>query len=202
LFRRTTSKTAPEAAAPTTTGEEVVPRAGAKGRPTPTRKEAEAAARARAKPARTRKEQTARERADRFAKQQKVREAMKTGDDTFMPVRDKGPVRRLVRDLVDSRFSFTELILPLMVISLVMQYSGSADLANTGSLILMMTLLLVLLDMTFLRFKMRREVRRRFPDDSLKGLTFYAVTRSMQIKPMRLPKPQVKIGARLPETYR
>lgn len=200
MFRRTT-KTDPDPAASAAADPEVV-RPGGKGRPTPTRKEAEAAARARAKPARTRKEQAARDRADRYSKQQKVREAMKSGDDTFMPVRDKGPVRRLVRDMVDSRFSFTELILPLMVVSLVLQYSGSPNLAGTGSLILMMTLLLVILDMTFLRFRMRREVRRRFPDETLKGLTFYAITRSMQIKPMRLPKPQVRIGSKLPETYR
>jgi len=38
--------------------------------------------------------------------------------------------------------------------------------------------------------------------ESTKGTTFYAVSRSMQMKFMRLPKPQVKIGATLPERYR
>ena len=43
---------------------------------------------------------------------------------------------------------------------------------------------------------------RRFPDEPTKGTTLYAVMRSMQMKFMRLPKPQVKIGEKLPEHYR
>ena len=43
---------------------------------------------------------------------------------------------------------------------------------------------------------------RRFPGESTKGLTFYAALRSLQMKFLRLPKPQVKIGQKLPETYR
>jgi hypothetical protein len=43
---------------------------------------------------------------------------------------------------------------------------------------------------------------RRFPEENLKGTTWYAVSRSMQMKFMRLPKPQVKIGTKLPEHYR
>ena len=49
---------------------------------------------------------------------------------------------------------------------------------------------------------MRRELARRFPDEPLKGQTYYAITRALQMKFMRLPKPQVKIGQTLPEQYR
>ena len=42
----------------------------------------------------------------------------------------------------------------------------------------------------------------RFPDEPLKGTTYYAVMRSLQMKFMRLPKSQVRIGQRLPENYR
>ena len=62
--------------------------------------------------------------------------------------------------------------------------------------------LFVILDMIWLRLRLRREVARRFPDESTKGVTYYAVTRALQMKFMRLPKAQVKIGQQLPEHYR
>lgn len=177
-------------------------RPGAKGRPTPTRKEAEAAARARARTPRTRKEQMAAQRAARGESGRKVREAMKTGDERYLPKRDRGPVRRFIRDFVDSRFSFIELMVPMLILSMVLGYSGQTSLVRVGNLILMTTLMLIVVDMVFLRFRLRRELRRRFPEEPTKGTTAYAVMRSLQMKFMRLPKSQVRIGQRLPETYR
>ena len=46
------------------------------------------------------------------------------------------------------------------------------------------------------------DIGRRFPDNDLKGTTYYAIMRSIQIRPLRLPKPQVKIGTQLPDDYR
>lgn len=209
LFRR--SSTASEKSVPSPAEEvaaEGAPRpAGpggpaSKGRPTPSRREAEAAARARAKPARSRKEINAKAREDRVTRQNKVREAMRTGDDRFMPQRDRGPRKRFVRDLVDTRFGFTELVLPLMLLSLVLQWSGNASLVSTGYLIFVAMMLLIVLDLVWMRIRLRREARKRLEDPSTKGLMFYAVTRSMQIKPLRLPKPQRKIGEPMADTYR
>lgn len=195
LFRRSKSET-PAAADPATT------RMGGKGRPTPTRKEAEAAARARAKVPRTRREQMQAQRATRGESSKNIRAAMRSGDERFLPARDKGPVRRFVRDFVDSRFSFVELMLPLLVVTMVLGYSGSSYLAGVGNLILLGTLLLVVVDLIFMRMRLRRELARRFPDQRADGTTYYAVMRSLQMKFMRLPKAQVKIGQKLPDTYR
>ena len=41
---------------------------------------------------------------------------MRTGDERYLPARDKGPVRRFIRDYVDSRFSFIELMIPLLMV--------------------------------------------------------------------------------------
>jgi len=193
LFRRTKSEP------------EVVPdsvKEGGKGRPTPSRKEAEAAAKARAKTPRTRKEMAAAQRTSRSESSQKMRQAMKTGDERFLPARDKGPVKRFIRDFVDHRFSFVELMIPLLIVTMVMGYSGNARLASIGNTILFGTLLLVLVDILVMRYRMRRELTRRFPDAPLKGTTYYAVMRSLQMKFMRLPKAQVRIGQQLPEHYR
>jgi hypothetical protein len=193
VFRRTKSEpTAPPA----------VTKPGGKGRPTPSRREAEAAAKARARVPRDRKEQARAQRASRNESSKSVRAAMKAGDERYYLARDRGPVRRFIRDLVDSRFSFIELMIPLLIVTMVMGYSGNARLAGIGNTILMGTILLVLLDMVMLRRKLRRELTRRFPDEPLKGTTYYAVSRAMQMKFMRLPKSKVKIGQELPEHYR
>jgi DUF3043 family protein len=193
LFRRTKTETT----VPVTST-----KADGKGRPTPSRREAEAAARARAKVPRTRKEQTRAQRASRTESSQSVRAAMKAGDERYYLPRDQGPVRRFIRDFVDSRFSFIELMVPLLVVTMVLGYSGSPRMAQIGNLVLMGTILLVLADMFVLRLRLRRELTRRFPDATLKGTTYYAITRALQMKFMRLPKSKVKIGQELPEHYR
>ncbi len=175
-----------------------------KGRPTPTRREAEAAAKARARAPRTRKEQSAAKRRVRADEAQKVRTAMKTGDERHLLPRDKGPVRRFVRDYVDHRFSFLEIVLPLVLVTTVLTYSGSPGLVRIGSSVMVAVLALIIIDVLTLRFRLGRELDKRFPDEttSTKGTTWYAVSRSMQMRFMRLPKSQVKIGATLPERYR
>ena len=195
MFRRSKSETE---TAPAVT----VEKEGGKGRPTPTRREAEAAARARAKVPRTRKEIAKAQRAARMESSQKVRAAMKSGDERYFLPRDKGPVRSFVRDFVDRRFSFVEMMIPLLIVTMVLGYSGNPELASMGNTILLVTMLLVVTDLVLMRFRLRRELTRRFPDESLKGTTYYAVMRSLQMKFMRLPKPKVKIGQELPEHYR
>lgn len=195
MFRRSRTETdptpAPEAA-----------KVGGKGRPTPSRREAEAARRAAAKAPHDRKAMARQQRSARTESSQKVRAAMKSGDERYFLARDKGPVRRFCRDFVDSRFSFVELMIPLLIVTMVMGYSGSARLAGIGNTILVGTLLLVVLDILWMRHRLKKELARRFPDEDLKGTSYYAIMRSLQMKFMRLPKAKVKIGQELPETYR
>jgi hypothetical protein len=193
LFRRT------KVAEPV---EPVVAKPDGKGRPTPTRKEAEALAKARARAPRTRKEQAARQRQFKTENSRKVREGMKTGDERYLLPRDKGPVRRFIRDFVDSRFSIVELLIPLLVVTMILGYSGNPSLVQASYTVMMATFLFVIVDMFVLRWRLRKELVRRFPDESYKGTTYYAVIRSLQMKFMRMPKAQVKIGQDLPETYR
>lgn len=195
MFRRTQSTPVePESAS--------TPKAGGKGRPTPSRKEAEAAARARAKAPRTRKEMAAAQRAARAEQNQRMREALKSGDERHLPARDRGPVRRFIRDYVDVRFSFIELLIPVMVLSLILSWSGNDYLVGVSEIVLLGAMVFIAMDMVFLRARLRRELARRFPGESLKGTTYYAIMRAMQMKFMRLPKPTRKIGEPLPDTYR
>ena len=128
--------------------------------------------------------------------------AGKSGDERYFLPRDKGPVRRFIRDFVDSRFGIVELMIPLLILTMVLGYSGNDRLAGIGNTVLFGTLLLVIVDLLVMRFRLRRQLAARFPDEPLKGTTYYAITRALQMKFMRLPKPQVKIGQSLPEQYK
>ena len=167
---------------------------GAKGRPTPTRKEAEAARRAKAKAPMDKKtaQKVLRERrADTNAK---VREGMKTGDERYLPARDRGPVKRFIRDFVDARLSIAEFLLPLLIAIMALQYSRNDQLINLGASLMSVTLLVVMLDTSWLLFRIKRALRAKFPDESLKGTTFYTIMRVLQVRFMRMPKTQVKVG--------
>jgi hypothetical protein len=189
VFRR--SKTT-EATAPTTLVKE-----GGKGRPTPSRKEAEAARKARVKLPQDKKAAAKLLRERRAEGNAKMREGMKTGEERYLPARDKGPVRRFVRDWVDSRLSMAEFLLPLLLVIMV---SRSFNPALSNGL-WQATILVVALDTVFLVYRLRRELRRRFPEQSTKGAVRYALMRALQLRWLRLPKSQVKLGTKLPERY-
>jgi Protein of unknown function (DUF3043) len=197
LFRRSKS----DAETVTVEASSIDGKTEGKGRPTPSRKEAEAAAKARAKVPRTRKEQAAAQRLAKSESSAKVRAGMKSGDERYLLPRDKGPVRRFVRDFVDSRLSFVELLIPLLIVTMVLGYSGNDAMRSIGNTILLGTVLLVIVDMVTLRLRLRRQLGERFPDEPTKGLTYYAITRALQMKFMRLPKARVKIGQQLPDDY-
>jgi hypothetical protein len=183
LFRRTEKTAEPEQRT-----EEAKP--GGKGRPTPSRKEAEAAARARAKAAYDAKGSRKAQRQQRAVAAAKMREAMRTGDERYLPARDKGPVRRFIRNFVDARLCMAELLLPLLILIMITQPLAPGLSNGLWSA----TILLVGLDTVWLVFRLRRALNARFPDESHKGAVWYAILRSMQLRWLRLPKPQVRLG--------
>ena len=127
-----------------------------------------------------------------------MRQAMRTGDDRFLPARDKGPVRRFIRDYVDSRFSLLELMIPLMLVVLILGYSGNPTLTTYANLAMLPCSSWSSSTCSGCGSGCARELTARFPDESQKGTTYYAVMRSLQMRFMRLPKAQVKVGAAAP----
>ena len=184
LFRRT------EKPAATTTADEDA-NAGGKGRPTPSRKEAEAAARERARAGMDKKAAQKLLREKRAESNRRMREGMKAGEEKYLPARDQGPVRRYVRDWIDSRISVAEFLLPLLILIMVLQSSGAAGLS---SIIWSVMIVLLVVDTIWIRFRLKRDLKAKFPDESLRGTTFYAFIRMLQLRFMRLPKPAVKFG--------
>jgi len=191
VFRRTKSETSSQtpASAPG--------KVGGKGRPTPTRKEAEAARKQALKKPRNRKEASAYRREKVRIERGKMQEAMKTGDDRYLPAADKGPVRRFARDYVDARWSVMEFALPvLLVISLlgVVFAQAFSWLAGLVNLLFLVMIVGIAADWFLLSGGLKRAIRKKFPDESAKGVSFYAVRRTMSMRRWRLPKPLVARG--------
>ena len=173
---------------------------GAKGRRTPTRKEAEAARKKAMKVPLTRKEQSKRERDARAQIRERQQAALKSGDEKYLPLRDRGPVRRFARDYIDRRRVVAEYLLPILVVSFVVT-SLPPPWAGIGLLMWLVVTLLTVIDEFILIRRLKKEVARRFPGQSSKGLTLYVLLRSTQLRRWRLPKPQIDRGAPLPERY-
>ncbi|QWC85685.1 DUF3043 domain-containing protein [Nocardioidaceae bacterium] len=175
---------------------------GGKGRPTPTRREAQEAARQRAKVAQGKTSGIAADRAARKEQRRKIREGMKAGNESFLLPRDRGGVRRFLRDRVDTRISAAEFILPLLLVVMFLTYSSNDSMISLGNTIWLATMAVTIVDTTWLLVSVRKELRQRFPATSHKGWWGYLLLRALQLRFLRLPKPQYSIGEKLPAHYR
>ncbi|MEU8890959.1 DUF3043 domain-containing protein [Streptomyces sp. NPDC048442] len=167
-----------------------------KGRPTPKRAAAQSQRRSAVTAPANRKEAMKRQREARRADLAKQREALASGDERFLPIRDKGPVRRFVRDYVDSRFCVAEFFLPMAVVILVMSMVQIGNLQTVSLLLWMIVIVLIVLDSIGLAIRLKKQIRERFPDEPKRGVLAYGLMRSLQMRRLRLPKPQVKRGER------
>src|SRR5689334_19667464 len=167
-----------------------------KGRPTPKRSEAQSQRRSVANTPTSRKEASKRQRSDRRAALERQRQALAGGDERYLPARDKGPVRKFARDWIDSRFNVAEFFLPMAVVILVLSIVRVPALQNIALLLWLIVIVLIVLDAIVSAVRLRKALAARFPDQNTKGATRYALMRSLQMRRLRLPKPQVKRGER------
>jgi Flp pilus assembly protein TadB len=167
-----------------------------KGQATPTRKEREAANRRPLVVEKT-KEGKKLSKEQMAAERKAAREGMMRGEEKYLPLRDRGPQKKMARDIVDARFNLGEMILPAMFIFLI---ATTVDIyyVQLASLIVMWILFAgVVADALIVGRKVERELSAKFGYGKLeRGLRWYAAMRSLQMRPMRMPKPQTKRGKR------
>jgi hypothetical protein len=190
----TTTAPATDASAELT---EQLARASGKGRPTPKRSEAQGRrAGPPPPPPTTRKEAYKRMREQQASKRVETRQGMARGDDNYLPARDRGPVRKLVRDVVDSRRNVGSFFLAIAAVALIGTIVPSLLVRNYASFLLFGFFLLLVVDSVVLGRKIKRKVGERFPDaKQSRGLTWYGISRSTMIRRWRFPKPEVPVGA-------
>jgi hypothetical protein len=166
-----------------------------KGRPTPKRSDAQQQRRKVANTPTDRKAAARQAREARRVDLAKRREALANGDERHLPAAHQGPVRKFTRDYVDSRYRVAEFFLPMAVVILI---GSLMPAVQTLSLFLwVLVIVLILIDSVITGFALRRQLAKRFPDQNTKRAVTYGLMRTLQMRRMRLPKPQVQRGAKL-----
>jgi len=189
-------------------------RTGPKGRPTPKRSQARrnprkgpvapapmtaSEARARRKsltgPKLSREERSA-ERAASRARMTDRRDRMMAGEEAYLLARDQGPVRRYVRDIVDSRRNMLGLFMPA-TLALLMGMFAAPQLQFYASPAMLVLMAVMSVDAVLLGRKVSKLVDAKFPDntESRWKLGLYAAGRATQIRRLRAPRPQVERGS-------
>lgn len=162
-----------------------------KGHATPSRKEQEAARKQplvssdRAAARRKAREQMATQR-------ERARIGMANGEEKYLPARDRGPQKRYVRDYVDARFSVGELLIPMMFAVIILTFFPQPEVQTIGIVALWGFFFIAIVDVVIMGFVLQRRLGEKFGTDRVEKFRWYASMRALQLRLMRLPKPQVK----------
>lgn len=165
----------------------------AKGRPTPKRSEAERGRRQGITGTPGRPGGSGRGGSGREGKEDRVRrnEAMRRGEDWALPARDRGPVKALARDYVDSRRRLSEFYMYVMVAMIIVLFVRAASIQRYAEPVALLLIVFVVVDAFFLRNSLRKLIAQRLPGETTRGVTIYAVFRALQIRRFRVPPPRV-----------
>lgn len=172
----------------------------AKGKPTPSRKQAEAARKQVMKPPLSRKDQQRRQREARKQIRERQQDALRSGEEKYLPLRDRGPVKRFARDYVDRRRLLAEYLLPILVLTLILTWLPQPW-SSIGFYGWVGATFVTVVELFFLVRGLKKELARRFPGQSTKGITMYTLLRTTQMRRLRLPAAQIDRFAELPERY-
>ena len=139
-------------------------------------------------------------RAENRARNREMQERIDSGDERYLMERDKGEVRRFVRDWVDSQRFFNNYVMPVALILVVVMFLGTwlPRLAAALSIATLLFILTIFIEGFIIGFRVNRRVRQKFPDAKTGfSLGMYAFSRATQPRNWRSPKPQVALGAKV-----
>jgi Protein of unknown function (DUF3043) len=165
-----------------------------KGRPTPKRSEAERRRRQPYTAPKDRKEAARvsrdRQRTDRTRRMAAVRR----GEEWALPPRDRGPVKALARDYVDSKRRISEYYMYGLLVLLVLLFIRAPIVQTIVPLLVLGAVLIMGIEGIFIGRRVKRLAAERLPGQSTRGLALYSAMRALQIRRLRVPKPRVKPG--------
>ena len=172
-----------------------------KGRPTPKRSDAEKRRRGPYTPGDKKaaggksggKEGRARDRAERARKY----EAMKRGEEWALAPRDRGPVKGLTRDYVDSKRRISEFYMYILIVLMLALFVQSTALKAYLYPVILILAGIIITEGVLVARQVRKRAAERFPDQSTRGITMYAIMRMLQIRRFRMPTPRVKPGDKI-----
>jgi hypothetical protein len=150
-------------------------------------------------PAANRREAAKRLREKQRQERLEARTGMANGEERFLLARDKGPVRRLVRDIVDSRRTIGTWFFGTTFVVMLVGFNRSLNpsIYLAANALFGVMAIATAIDSFLISRTVKRLVRERFPntDERLGRLYFYAIMRGISFRFIRNPKPQVKVGA-------
>jgi len=169
----------------------------AKGKPTPKRSDAQSSRRGPYLPPSDRKtaaKQTRqRDRSDRARQQQ----ALQRGEEWAFPPKDRGPVRALARDVVDSRRGVGEYYMVMVVLLIVLLVLPGTATKMLADAVVVVLLVAIVVEGYFVGGRVKKLAAERFPDKSTKGVMAYTMMRGVQMRRLRIPKPRVQRGDKI-----
>lgn len=131
-------------------------------------------------------------------------EALITGDERYMPLRDKGVVKRFTRDWIDARWSASEFVFPVMIVFFVFFFAISffSSTSEFGQRLLFIITLIMyglflisVVESTIVWQRIKRSLREVYPRERIpRRMWFYAFSRAIMLRPWRSPRPQVARG--------
>jgi hypothetical protein len=166
-------------------------RQAGKGRPTPKRSEVE---RRRREPQPADRQAT---RSKSRADYQRKREAARRGEDWALRPADKGPVRALARDYVDSRrLIISEYVLLVAFVAILGIFLLGAAANSKVILYLEVGILgVIIVESLYHASRVTKLAKERFPGQSTRGLGWYIAKRAMRLRMSREPQARVGRGA-------
>jgi hypothetical protein len=170
-----------------------------KGKPTPKRSEVERARRQPyTPPPADKKAAAAQQRDRRRAEQKRKTDAMRRGEEWALPAKDRGPVRALARDYVDSRrFILSEYILfGVFALVFIIFALGSSSKNSVVVLYVELGILgVIAIESIFYGTMVIRLAKQRLPGESTHGIIWYVAKRSLRLRVSRIPPPRTRRGA-------
>ena len=125
------------------------------------------------------------------------RAALLSGDESALPARDKGPVRRFIRDSVDARWNIGEFMLPIMFVVLALTFVPAIFKSSASwATLLVFTLVYGLviagaMDAFLMWRRLKANIVVKFGEAPPRGSAMYAVMRAFQMRRSRLPRAQI-----------
>ncbi|UQU63275.1 DUF3043 domain-containing protein [Couchioplanes caeruleus] len=127
-------------------------------------------------------------------------EGMRSGDERYLLARDRGPERRLVRDIVDSRRTAGT----WFFVGAIIVFIGSTgrmpyQVQLAANLLWAILALSVIVDSILISRRIKKLVTQKYPNTTQRmgSLYMYGIMRALTFRRMRVPKPQVELGTKI-----
>ena len=112
-----------------------------------------------------------------------------------MAASDAQPDRKLLRDVIDSRFNLAEIAMPIFLVLLVgTMIPGFASVVNIFLAVTWAYFAAIIVDSAFMWRRFKKLARERLGLTNYRGLLFYGINRAITIRRWRQPPVQVKRG--------